>query len=82
MNAEYLSKLKDAQIPAIMVQGDQDTVVPPTYARQWIESMKEIGMTYKYVQLPVGDHGTVIGNGSHAGHFQVLRRKHTKSKAK
>jgi predicted peptidase len=60
---EYLGKLKDAHIPAIMVQGDQDTVVPPTYARQWIDSMKEIGMTYKYVEIPGGDHGTVIGDG-------------------
>jgi predicted peptidase len=60
---EHLSKLKDAHIPAIMIQGEQDTVVPPTYARQWTDSMKEIGLTYKYVEIPGGDHGTVIGDG-------------------
>lgn len=60
---EFLSKLKDAHVPAILIQGEQDTVVPPTYARQWADSMKEIGLTYKYVELAGGDHGTVIGDG-------------------
>jgi predicted peptidase len=77
---EYLGKLKDAHIPVIMVQGEKDTVVPPSYARQWIESMKEIGMIYKYVELPGGDHGTVIGDGI-PDIFKFFA-EHSKSKAK
>ena len=30
---------------------------------QWIDAMKEIGMNYKYIELPEGDHGTVISDG-------------------
>jgi poly(3-hydroxybutyrate) depolymerase len=77
---EYLGKLKDAHIPAIMVQGEKDTVVAPTYARQWIDSMKEIGMTYKYVELPGGDHGTVIGDGM--PEIFKFFAEHSKSKTK
>jgi hypothetical protein len=58
-----MRKLKDAHVPAILIQGDQDTVVPPEYARQWADSMKETGMTYKYVEMPEGDHCTVISGG-------------------
>ncbi len=77
---EYLSKLKDAHVPAILIQGDADTVVPPTYARQWSDSMKEVGMTYKYVELPGGDHGTVIGD-SMPDIFKFFA-EYSKSKAK
>jgi hypothetical protein len=37
--------------------------VPVTYTRQWIDTMKEIGMKHKYIELPGGDHGTVINDG-------------------
>jgi poly(3-hydroxybutyrate) depolymerase len=77
---EYLSKLKEARVPAIMVQGERDTVVPPDSARQWVDTMKEIGMTYKYVELPGGDHGTVIGDGM-PDIFKFFA-EHSKSKAK
>jgi predicted peptidase len=60
---EYLSKINDAGIPIMIVQGDKDTAVPVTYTRQWIDTMKEIGMVYKYIELPGGDHGTVISDG-------------------
>ena len=60
---EYLGKISDAGIPVMIVQGDKDTAVPITYTRQWIDTMKEIGMKYEYIELPGGDHGTVIGDG-------------------
>jgi predicted peptidase len=77
---EYLRKLKDAHVPAILVQGEKDTVVPPENARQWSDSMKEVGMTYKYVELPGGDHGTVIGD-SMPDIFKFFS-EYSKSKAK
>ena len=60
---EYLTKIMDANIPVMIVQGDKDPAVPVTYTRQWIDAMKEIGMKYQYIELPGGDHGTVIGDG-------------------
>ncbi len=60
---EYLSKINNANIPIMIVQGDKDTAVPATYTRQWIDAMKEIGMRHKYIELPGGDHGTVISDG-------------------
>jgi alpha-beta hydrolase superfamily lysophospholipase len=60
---EYLSKINDARIPVIIVQGDKDTAVPVATTRQWIDAMKEIGMKHKYIELSGGDHGTVINDG-------------------
>ena len=60
---EYLSKINNASIPIMIVQGDKDTAVPVTYTRQWIDTMKEIGMTHTYIEIPGGDHGTVIRDG-------------------
>ena len=47
----------------MIVQGDKDTVVPPENTRTWADSMKEMGMKYKYVEVPGGDHGTAISGG-------------------
>ena len=49
---EYWGKIKDANIPIMIVQVDKDTAVPVTYTRQWIDTMKEIGMTHKYAEHP------------------------------
>jgi dipeptidyl aminopeptidase/acylaminoacyl peptidase len=45
------------------VQGGMDTVVPPENTRTWAEKMKELAMVHEYIELPNGDHGTVIGDG-------------------
>jgi predicted peptidase len=60
---EYLGKIAAANVPLIMIQGDKDPAVPVTYTRQWIDTMKEIGMNHKYIEFPGGDHGTVIKDG-------------------
>ncbi|MDM7996408.1 MAG: alpha/beta hydrolase [Acidobacteriota bacterium] len=59
----YLSQIKNANIPAMIVQGGKDNVVPPQNTRTWADAMKELGMKYEYVELPEGDHGTVIAEG-------------------
>jgi predicted esterase len=61
--AETLTPLKKAGMPVIVVQGDADTVVPPTNTRQWIEGLKQSGIEHKYIEIPGGDHGTVIKDG-------------------
>lgn len=60
---EFLGKIKSANLPIIVVQGDKDPAVPVTYTRQWVDTMKEIGMQHKYIELANGDHGTIIGDG-------------------
>jgi len=41
---EYLSKINDAGIPVMIVQGEKDTAVPLKYTLQWIETMRELGL--------------------------------------
>lgn len=60
---DYLGKLKNANVPVMIVQGGSDTVVPPDNTRVWANAMKELGMKQEYIELPAGDHGTVIGDG-------------------
>lgn len=61
--ADFLTPIRDAGIPLMMVQGGKDKAVPPEYANQWVEAIKELKMSYEYIELPGGDHGTVIGDG-------------------
>ena len=77
---EYLGKLKEADVPVIIIQGDKDTAVPVDYTRQWIETMKEIELEHKYIELPEGDHGTVISDGM-PDIFKFFE-EHTKGDAK
>jgi predicted peptidase len=65
-------------IPMIIVQGDMDTLVPVAGARLWIEKMKEMKMTYQYVEVPGGDHGSVLTSG--APDIFAFFAKHTKAK--
>jgi len=52
------------KIPMIVVQGDMDTLVPVAGTRLWIEKMKDLKMTYQYVEVPGGDHGSVLTSGA------------------
>jgi predicted peptidase len=64
-------------IPMIIVQGDMDTLVPVAGARLWIEKMKELKMTYQYVEVPGGDHGSVLTTG--APDIFAFFAKHTRA---
>ena len=44
----------------ILVQGDKDPLVPVSGARRWADKMKELGMTYEYIEVEGGDHGSVV----------------------
>jgi predicted peptidase len=57
-----LTPIKDT-IPVIVTQGDADTAVPVQNTRTWIETMKELKMNYKYVEMPGEDHGSIIAKG-------------------
>ena len=49
-----LSKIKN--IPVVLVQGDKDRLVPVRTARKWAEKMKDLKMTYEYLEVKGGDH--------------------------
>ncbi|MGH9145184.1 MAG: prolyl oligopeptidase family serine peptidase [Vicinamibacterales bacterium] len=44
----------------IVVQGDSDPSVNVEATRRWIAKMKELGMTYEYVEISGGDHTSII----------------------
>jgi predicted peptidase len=60
---EILTPIRDAKIPVMIVQGEQDNAVPVNFTHQWVETMKELGMDYYYLEFPFGDHGTIIADG-------------------
>ena len=60
----------------MLVHGDMDTVVPVMVGRAWAEVMKSVPMkTYQYIEVPGGDHGTVIG--SHQAEIFAFFAKHS-----
>ncbi|MFC1838619.1 prolyl oligopeptidase family serine peptidase [Thermodesulfobacteriota bacterium] len=60
---EILTPIRDAKIPVMVVQGEEDTAVPVNFTHQWIETMKKLEMDYYYLEFPFGDHGTIISDG-------------------
>jgi pimeloyl-ACP methyl ester carboxylesterase len=62
-SAEILQPMKDADIPLLIIQGGADTVVPPTNTREWAASMEAVGIEGEYIEMPEGDHGSVINDG-------------------
>ena len=75
VDREGLSKIP--KMPIMLVHGDMDTVVPVTVGRAWAEAMKSIPMKdYQYIEVPGGDHGTVIG--SHQAEIYAFFAKHSR----
>jgi poly(3-hydroxybutyrate) depolymerase len=50
-------------MPMMIVHGDRDTAVPVAVGRSWADKMNELKMSYKYREVPGGDHGNVISIG-------------------
>ena len=75
VDREGLGKIP--KMPMMLVHGDMDTVVPVTVGRAWAEAMKSVPMkTYQYIEVPGGDHGTVIG--SHQAEIFAFFAKHSR----
>jgi predicted peptidase len=56
-----LGHFKEAKLPLMITQGDQDNVVPPAGTRTWAAAMDELGLEHEYVEKPGLDHGTISG---------------------
>jgi len=75
VDREGLSRIP--KMPIMLVHGDMDTVVPVTVGRAWAEAMKSIPMKdYEYIEVPGGDHGTVIG--SHQAEVFAFFARHSR----
>ena len=61
----------------IIVQGDMDTLVPVAGTRLWIEKIKDLKMSYQYVEVPGGTHGSVLTTG--APDIFAFFARHTKA---
>jgi len=73
VDAQGLSKIP--KMPIMLVHGDMDTVVPVSVGRAWAAAMKAVPLkTYQYIEVPGGDHGTVID--SHQAEVYAFFAKH------
>ena len=68
------SLAKIPKMPVMVVHGDMDTAVPVSLSRNWVEVMKSLNMTYQYIEVPGGDHGSVIT--SHQAEIFAFFAKH------
>ena len=65
---------KIPKMPVMIVHGDMDTVVPLSWSKPWVEKMQSLKMTHEYIEVPGGDHGTVIS--SHQAEIFAFFAKH------
>ncbi len=77
--AEEVEKIK--HIPVILVQGDQDKLVPVAGARRWAEQMKKNNMTYEYIEVAGGGHVDIAFKNM-PRMFEFLAKQTRKSSAK
>ena len=68
------SLAKIPKMPVMLVHGDMDTVVPLSWSRPWVEEMRSLKMPHEYIEVPGGDHGTVIT--SHQAEIFAFFAKH------
>jgi poly(3-hydroxybutyrate) depolymerase len=57
--AETLERLR--AVPEIVVHGDADPTVPVSGSRTMVAKLKELGVDYKYIEVPGGLHSDVVG---------------------
>jgi predicted peptidase len=64
-------------MPIMIVHGDNDTVVPVSVGRAWVEAIKAVPMkNYNYIEVPGGDHGSVIS--SHQAEIYAFFSRHSR----
>ena len=57
ISPSILEPVKDT-VPIFVVVGDQDNLM--STAREWVATMKELEVKYKYIELGGATHGSVI----------------------
>lgn len=56
---EVLTAIKDAAIPVICFQGQDDVLVLPEITESWVQSMWSLGMDITYREVPRLTHGSI-----------------------
>lgn len=64
------------RMPIMIVHGDNDNVVPVSVGRAWVEAMNSLKMNPYYIEVPGGDHGSVIS--SHQAEIFAFFAKHSR----
>jgi pimeloyl-ACP methyl ester carboxylesterase len=54
-----LEKVKP--LPALVVHGAKDGIVPPEYSKKMVEAAQRAGLQVTYLEVPDADHLTIIG---------------------
>jgi predicted esterase len=67
---------KIPKMPVMVVHGDMDTAVPVSLSRTWVETMTSLKMPHEYIEVPGGDHGSVIT--SHQREVFAFFAKHSR----
>ena len=62
------------KMPVLVVHGDMDTAVPVSLSRTWVEVMTSLKIPHQYIEVPGGDHGSVIT--SHQAEVFAFFAKH------
>ena len=76
---EVLGKIKD--IPIIVLQGDEDDLVPVDLTREWVSKMQELGMQHVYIEIEGGDHSLLISQDAvnmkkFTDFFEIVRKSY------
>ncbi len=74
VDKEGLSRIP--KMPIMVVHGDMDTVVPTSVGRAWVDAMKALNMNHQYIEVPGGDHGSVIS--SHQAEIFAFFARHSR----
>ena len=68
------SLAKIPKTPVMVVHGDMDTAVPVSLSRTWVGVMTSLKIPHQYIEVPGGDHGSVIT--SHQAEVSAFFAKH------
>ena len=49
-----------AEVPVLVLHGDEDSTVPVEGTRTWVARMRELGMQHVYIEVPGGDHSLFV----------------------
>ena len=59
-SGNYLTVAAMKHIPAIVVHGDADPIMPVGASRMMVEEMKRLGVEHVYIEVPGGDHINIV----------------------
>jgi predicted peptidase len=64
--AKVLEAIKAAGVPMLVTMGDADEAVPVANVRTWVDTMKELELSYEYKEYPGVTHGPIIAGSMEA----------------